>query len=279
VGWDALTASDKVEAANWIGERLHRFAHDVGSVVPPGFDAYARIFHPAWRSGDKNELEVRWSNVAAWSGRTVHPEMQFHSIAAPVPGRQTGPRPWSREPRLGVLSNQQAVTLIGLLSKYTSNADRCWFCLWDGYGYFHPGAIAAFTFTYVGPPRFLGRRWWEYVFIRLGRRPKLERPLRPPTPPPYPGPPPPTEPRVHLPGRDYVLFNGSVGQSAGWEDGPNLWWPDDRSWCVASEIDFPYTYVGGSTKLIEEILAHPLLEALTATIDQGITAVSDTVNS
>jgi hypothetical protein len=74
-------------------------------------------------------------------------------------------------------------------------------------------------------------------------------------------------------------LNGSVGQGAGWEDGPNLWWPDDRSWCVASEIDFPYTYVGGSSKLIEEILAHPLLEALPATIYQGITADSDTVNS
>jgi hypothetical protein len=29
----------------------------------------------------------------------------------------------------------------------------------------------------------------------------------------------------------------------------------------------------------EEILAHPLLEALPATIDQGITADSDAVNS
>lgn len=48
---------------------------------------------------------------------------------------------------------------------------------------------------------------------------------------------------------------------------------------MASEIDFPYTYVGGSNELIEEILAHPLLEALPATISEGITADSDTVNS
>ena len=65
----------------------------------------------------------------------------------------------------------------------------------------------------------------------------------------------------------------------GWEDGPNLWWPDDRAWCVASEIDFPYTYVGGSNQLIEEILADPLLEALAATTSQGITVDSDTVNA
>jgi hypothetical protein len=85
--------------------------------------------------------------------------------------------------------------------------------------------------------------------------------------------------RVRLPGRDYLLFTGSVTQGEGWEDGPNFWWPHDRSWLVASEIDFPYTYVGGSSKLIEEILAHSLLEALSATIDQRITADSDAVNS
>jgi hypothetical protein len=82
-----------------------------------------------------------------------------------------------------------------------------------------------------------------------------------------------------MPGRDYLLFTGSVDQGEGWQDGPNLWWPDDRSWCVASEIDLPHTYVGGSTKLIEQILAHPLLEALPATLHQGITADSDSVNS
>jgi hypothetical protein len=64
----------------------------------------------------------------------------------------------------------------------------------------------------------------------------------------------------------------------GHRDGPNLWWPDDRSWCVASEIDFPYTYVGGSQELIEEILADPSLEALPAALDHGITAFSDKVN-
>jgi hypothetical protein len=70
-----------------------------------------------------------------------------------------------------------------------------------------------------------------------------------------------------------------VSQGDRWRDGPNLWWPNDRSWCVSSEIDFPYTYVGGSTKLIAEILAHPFLEAMPATVAQRITADSDSVNS
>jgi hypothetical protein len=48
---------------------------------------------------------------------------------------------------------------------------------------------------------------------------------------------------------------------------------------VASEIDLPYTFVGGSSELIEEILAHPLLETLPATIGQRIAANSDLINS
>ncbi|MEO9007921.1 MAG: hypothetical protein ABI401_12490 [Candidatus Dormibacter sp.] len=83
---------------------------------------------------------------------------------------------------------------------------------------------------------------------------------------------------MKLPARDYLLFNGSIAQTLGWQDGPNLWWPEDRAWCVASEIDFSYTYVGGSKELVEEILRHPDLEALPATVNDGITYNSDKVN-
>jgi hypothetical protein len=61
-------------------------------------------------------------------------------------------------------------------------------------------------------------------------------------------------------------------------DGPNIWWPDDRAWCVASEIDLPYTYVGGEQGLIEEILTHPALEALPARLDHKMTADGDKIN-
>ena len=35
---------------------------------------------------------------------------------------------------------------------------------------------------------------------------------------------------------------------------PNLWWPDDRAWCVASEIDLDYTLVGGPDELCVELV-------------------------
>ena len=38
--------SADVAAADWIGPRLMPFAEGVGSVVPTGFAAYGRLFHP-----------------------------------------------------------------------------------------------------------------------------------------------------------------------------------------------------------------------------------------
>ncbi len=296
MGWKDVPPSDAVEAADWIPGRLHPFAKDVGSVVPTGFDAYARIFHPAWigarptpqwatPSGmilpPASGVDVRWSEVAAWAGRTVHPEMQFHAIAAPVPGRSHGPELWDYAPQDGVLSVRQAGALVEILPSHTTTPDDCWLCLWEGYGYFTdraPWMIAS-----VSSKR---RSWLGFRLPRLGTRLPRKSPAF--VVPPMPRPPPPigstVEPfpgrkRVRLPGRDYLLFKGSIAQAQGWDDGPNLWWPEDRAWCVASEIDFSYSYVGGSTELIDEILRHPALEALPATIDDGVNYTSDKVNA
>jgi hypothetical protein len=265
MSWKTLTPSDEVEAADWIRERLHPFAaYDVGAVVPTDFEAYARIFHPASVSRDWKEEEVRWSEVAAWSGRTVHPEMQFHAIAAPAaPGREGKPLPWSGEPRLGVLSKSQSGALVGLLSGFTSTPDSCWFCLWEGYGQVS-GAIAWLTAVEAGsPPSASPRRPPRW---HLGARsPRATRSL-------------PERKRVRLPNRDYLLFREPLAKAEGWEDGPNLWWPDDRAWCVASEIDLPYTYVGGPKDLVDAILKSPAIEALPARDTDGISYSSDTVN-
>jgi hypothetical protein len=263
MSWKTLTPSDEVEAADWIRERLHPFsAYQVGSVIPSGFAAYARIFHPAWASRDWNPEEVRWSEVAAWAGRQVHPEMQFHAIAAPVQPTRSDAPIWSGEPHLGVLSKPQARALVDVLPSFTSTPDDCWFCLWDGFGYV-TGAIAALTAFKQGPPPAQARRprRWQ---LRMPF-PKAIGNL-------------PDRKRVRLPNRDYLLFHEPVAKAEGWEDGPNLWWPDDHSWCVASEIDHPYSYVGGSHELIDAILEHPAIESLPAKVTDGILYSSDTVN-
>jgi hypothetical protein len=84
--------------------------------------------------------------------------------------------------------------------------------------------------------------------------------------------------RVSLPSREYLLFRGRPRDAEGWEHGPNLWWPDDHAWCVASEIDLPYTYVGGPPELVDAILRHPAIEALPARDTDGISHSSDKIN-
>src|SRR6202521_5479435 len=143
MGWQNLPLSDEVQAADWIRERLHPFAKDVGSVVPSGFAAYARIFHPASSAGHLEGdrvvpgVEMRWSDVAALRGKTVHAEMQFHAISAPALDRE----PQIYPPRDGVLSERQIQALTELLSKHTETPNSCWLCLWEGYGYLHPGGV------------------------------------------------------------------------------------------------------------------------------------------
>jgi hypothetical protein len=59
---------------------------------------------------------------------------------------------------------------------------------------------------------------------------------------------------------------------------PNLWWPDDRTWCVGTDIDLMTTYVGGSGACIEALVADVRLEVLRASVDQRVTWDADTIN-
>lgn len=60
---------------------------------------------------------------------------------------------------------------------------------------------------------------------------------------------------------------------------PNLFWPEDRSWCVVSEIDFDSTIVAGSSQLVAAVLAHPELEAWRVDPGDSLAYDSDTLNT
>jgi hypothetical protein len=64
-----------------------------------------------------------------------------------------------------------------------------------------------------------------------------------------------------------------------WWQSPNLFWPADRSWCVASEIDFDSTLVGGSRDLVDAVLAHPGLEVWPVSAGDSLAWDADTINS
>ncbi|MGU3586685.1 hypothetical protein ACLBYD_26395 [Rhodococcus sp. C26F] len=59
---------------------------------------------------------------------------------------------------------------------------------------------------------------------------------------------------------------------------PNLWWPQDRAWCVAPNIDLRASYVGGSRQCVEAILASPDLEAFEVAVEMSVQWDSDSIN-
>lgn len=72
-------------------------------------------------------------------------------------------------------------------------------------------------------------------------------------------------PRLHLPYRTYFLYSGALDDALAFmavsDQTPNLWWPESHDWMVATDIDLPFTYVGGSASLVDELLGSTLLEA------------------
>jgi Clp amino terminal domain, pathogenicity island component len=72
-----LCLVDDVSSADWIVAGVRDFEHDVGSLLPVGFDAYARVCHPALRRLDGDAwAEVSWSQVATVNGRVARPRRQ-----------------------------------------------------------------------------------------------------------------------------------------------------------------------------------------------------------
>lgn len=89
-------------------------------------------------------------------------------------------------------------------------------------------------------------------------------------------------PTFRVPAREYHLLEGPVEAAADSvldrTQSPNLWWPDDRAWCVTTEIDLNTTYVGCNAACRDEILALPEFEALPIDSATGITWRSDLLN-
>lgn len=243
-----------VTPARWIAERLHPFAQDAGAIIPPGFEAYARIFHPATRRVGRAEVPVTWREIADSNLRVHHSQMQFGAIAggsALKHGSQPGL--WDGLPMTGTLPPDIASVLVGLLRAHTRTPEQCWFAAWEG--------------------------WGDPIFATSGA------PTDGPTPPLPAIIPRPKTLTFKLPGRAYYVAKGPIAAAldtvygaASHYQSASIWWPEDRSWCVATEVDFDCTYVGGSQECIAAVLAHPNLEALPARLSDGVTYASDPMN-
>ena len=83
-----------------------------------------------------------------------------------------------------------------------------------------------------------------------------------------------------------LLYTGAIDRALEprmdpfpFDQSPNLWWPDDRAWFVATEIDFDSTFVGGEDRLIAGLVTDRRLEALPITLSTRADAAADRVNA
>lgn len=104
----------------------------VGSLVPVGFEAYARVLEPV-ESIDEQGYErwVRWEDIARATGAVVHPAMELAAIMALAPKgflRTNPPATASFVPPWEV----QLAKLAEVLGRHTQTRDDCWFAFWEG---------------------------------------------------------------------------------------------------------------------------------------------------
>jgi hypothetical protein len=174
--------------------------------------------------------------------------MQIHMISHPV-----GSVPevydlndYLNELAWGELPLPERAILVDVLRSFTTTPDQCWFCVWEGFGGLDFNGLSE---------------------------------------------------RVRLPERNYVLYAGPIEIALAaldtgpaefakdptmqpWDThSPNLWWPEDRAWFVATEIDHAWSYVGGSEELIASLLITDGLEALPAHLSDDPFVDGDSINA
>lgn len=251
---DRVRLLSDVSAAAWIAERLDSSWRTIAGVVPTGFEAYARILHPV-QAGDGPPST--WRRVAEATGRTLHPTAQWHALIDADSPYDRDSALWQEgQPDIGNLAPESLLELCDVLARHTTTPEHCYFAMWEGWGYLH-GARVLFTYEGVLPSS-----------------PVL-------TPDEL------ATPRLQLPGRAYHLFQGPAAamgdlvrhDGAEWPtQSPALFWPADRTWCVATEIDFDSTLVGASAVAVADLLAVPGLETLPIGLDASLQADADDVN-
>jgi hypothetical protein len=306
-----------VSAGDWLRERIddpwRATMHDV---VPRGFAAYARVFHPASRDRpvgepwpglpyarhqknwdafqDRNpeivDERVTWAATAVAMGTTMHPLAQWHALVAPgrIVENEDGPRDaagWRyTDPETGGMPPDVLAALAAVLAAHTAEPADGHVALWEGFG----GLVGHMG---TSPSR---------VFFQLGdggpeldhHNEMLSRTLKDPFNNVFrketwqegilsrdisDGP------RFELPGRDHVLFRCGVAELARPDWVLHVPWRDR----LAEEHGFDpaaqspsliWPADRGSSDLIAALLAEPQLEAFEIPEGARLTWDSDEVN-
>jgi hypothetical protein len=140
-----------------------------------------------------------------------------------------------------------AVASVGV--EHTSTPTEAWFAIWEGHG-FVPSTTRLGWRT---PPADDTERQWREAQRERQRRYDRERAATI-------GPALAVVPRFELPHRMYYLVTGALPAVSalrypgddGWRN-PDLFWPSDRSWFAATDVDFWSLYVGGPAPFTSEL--------------------------
>ncbi len=129
------TAGRTAPAGRWIADAVRAAPPDtVAALVPAGFAAHARVFHPAVRYEDDDDVHVRWDEVAAANGTTPHRLMQWPGITGSWEFLDQADQPgvWNDAPAEGHLAAHVAREVAAVLGRHTADPGDCWFGWDDG---------------------------------------------------------------------------------------------------------------------------------------------------
>ncbi|HTZ88347.1 MAG TPA: hypothetical protein VMB05_16910 [Solirubrobacteraceae bacterium] len=261
-----LSGAPNINSAAWIPIAVRDFDHTVGSIVPPAFEAYARVFHPAARREGKREVPVSWTEVAAANERKMHPAAEWGSITGSwkYQYRSTQPGLWEQAPSTGELPREVASRLVSILVAHTRDPDHGYFGVWDG----REAGEAIFLFKEGTPEDAKQRARDEHAAEVAAWRELLESGASFTA----------SDRTMHLLQGPLPAIDEFYEGSGLLRDPPSLWWPGDNAWCVGTDIDLMTTYIGGSREAVEALLGDEKLEVLAVPDDQRITWDADTVN-
>lgn len=257
----------------------------VAATVPDCFEAYARILHPAPMNtvdddGTFHTETTTWADIAAKTGRTIHPAVQFSSITGLPRGEQlvAGNQSYGT-PSEGRLEPFALAALADVVGRFTSTPEKVYLAIWDGWGGLREGVSVSHVFSFDEASAATAVEMQEAIDLALrhSRLRGLSQEML-------------DSPMMDVANglrRFYVerstiagladpSWNGEVRPQLA--QSPNLAWPTDHAWCLATEIDFDSTLVGGSRELIAAILAHPGLEALCVDLNTSLAWNADTIN-
>lgn len=241
---EGFAFASESSAADWIVTGVKPWGKErvrLWSFMPHVFESYARVFHPF----HGHELtRIRWSEVAASRGVVIGPTTWFKDIA----GGQRDLSEWEHEPSDGSVEEDLLFALRDALAQFTTTPDRCWLAVWAGWGSWHPGSrsmLVAATDPHLLPSGAVQTDMLE---------------------------PPGDAARVRMEHREHFLLSSHLDlvpsfAILGWHQSPSLWWPEDRAWCVVTEVDGYSTYVGGAKSCVDAVTTSPRLEAIRVPAD------------